>query len=233
MAVDGLARRFTTASAVATMGLLVCACEAPGTNDYNPPPLPEGGGGADASTGPVSLPFLVSEQFEPTGAMGDSPTNIMGVSISSDSSQCLQPRVTGAQGTCFTFAWKPVILTGQTSAWAGLYWQYPGGNWGTSPGLPIKPGATRVTFAAAGVQGGEQVQFIVGGINTTASDAGLAYADTFKATKLVTLTKAWQTFEIPLNGAKYTDVLGGFAWAITAGGTGRLSFYVDDIEWQP
>ncbi len=233
MAVAGRASRLALGlGGAVAMGLLVSACAAPGTNDYNPPPLPEGGG-VDASAGPVQLPFVVSEQFEPTGAMGDSPTNIMGVSISSDSSQCLQPRVSGAQGTCFTFAWKPVILPMQTSAWAGLYWQYPGGNWGMQAGLPIQPGATKVTFAAAGVQGGEQVQFIVGGINTTASDAGLAHADTFKATKLVTLTKAWQKVEIPLNGAKYSDVLGGFAWAITAGGTGRLSFYLDDIQWQP
>jgi hypothetical protein len=100
------------------------------------------------------------------------------------------------------------------------------------PGLPVAPGATKVTFAAAGAKGGEQVLFIAGGINTTPSDAGLTYEDQFKANTQVTLTKSWAYYEIPLTGDKYSTVLGGFAWTITAAGTEPIEFYVDDIEWQ-
>jgi hypothetical protein len=230
---------FALACAAGASVAYTSACKAPGSDAYNPPPVAEAGAGtgdagADVATGPVALPFTVSDEFQASGAMGDGPTNIMGVMISNDSTQCLQPRVTGALGDCYTFSWTPVFLPKANSAWAGLYWQYPNGNWGEKDGLAIQPGASKVTFAAAGVNGGEQVEFIVGGINVTPSDAGLSHKDTFKASKLVTLTKEWATYEVPIGSSdSYTTVLGGFAWAITAGGTSTFSFYVDNIQWEP
>jgi len=92
-----------------------------------------------------------------------------------------------------------------------------------------------VTFAAVGAAGGESVQFIVGGMNTTPSspDAGLTHSDSFKSTKQVTLTKEWATYEVPLTGAHYDSVIGGFAWTITTTSTAPVAFYVDNIQWEP
>jgi hypothetical protein len=222
----GLASLAALAVAISPLG-----CSAPGSSGGGTlvPATPVD---ASAASGPVSLPFTVSGEFQPTGFMGDSPTDFNAIVMSSDSSKC-PARVSGAVGVCYSIQWTPVIATGQSTAWVGVYWQYPGNNWGTLPGRPVQAGATKVTFAAMGAAGGEQIEFLVGGINTTPSsvDAGLTHADSFKMTKTITLTNAWATYEIPLTGAEYQDVIGGFAWSITAGSTAPIAFYVDDIQW--
>jgi hypothetical protein len=219
---------------VAPLSMLVAlaACAAPGSTDSGDTTShPD----ASTSSGPTSLPFTVSDEFQPTGFMGDSPMDFNAITMSSDSSQCPAPRISGAVGVCYTISWTPMIVSGAPSAWVGVYWQYPANNWGTMPGRDIGAGAGKVTFAAVGAAGGEQVQFIVGGINTTpgAPDAGLSFADSFKASKLVTLTNAWATYEVPLTGDEYMQVIGGFAWSITASTATPITFYVDDIQWQP
>jgi len=211
--------------------LAIAGCSAPGS-DQSGTPLPV----VDAApSSPTALPFAVSDEFQPTGFMGDSPADFNAIMMSSDSSQCPSPRVSGAVGVCYSVRWTPLVAAGSTTAWVGVYWQYPGNNWGAEQGRPIASGAGKVTFAAYGAKGGEQVQFIVGGVNTTpgASDAGLSYADTFKASKLVTLTHGWATYEIAVAGDHYSDVIGGFAWSITAASTTPIAFYVDDIQWEP
>jgi hypothetical protein len=217
------------AAAVGSLG-----CSAPGTSAGGTL-TPPAGDGVDAAAGPLSLPLTVSDDFLPTGFMGDSPTDFNAITMSSDSSQC-PARVSGAVGVCYSVTWAPVLGSGASSAWVGVYWQYPGNNWGALPGRPVQPGASKVTFAAAGVAGGEQVQFIVGGVNTTpgaSSDAGLTHADSFKAAKTVTLTATWATYEIPITGDTYEDVIGGFAWSITTASSAPVGFYVDDIQWEP
>jgi len=219
---------------VAPLALLLgsAACAAPGsTEDGDPPPQLD----ASASSGPTAVPFTVSNEFQPTGFMGDSPADFNAITMSSDSSQCPAPRVSGAVGVCYSISWTPLLVSGTPSAWVGVYWQYPANNWGAMPGRSIGAGAGKVTFAAVGAAGGEGVQFLVGGINTTpgASDAGLSYSDSFKASKLVTLTNSWATYEIPLSGDDYMQVIGGFAWSITASSATPITFYVDDIQWEP
>jgi hypothetical protein len=205
------------------------ACSAPGSTSKGNLRPPD----TDAGTTPTAVPFTVSDQFQPTGFMGDTPADFGAITMSSDSTKCPSPRVSGAQGVCYGITWAPVMSARASTAWVGVYWQYPADNWGAEVGLPVVAGATKVSFAAVGAVGGEQVQFIVGGIDGKGSDAGLPYADTFKASKLVTLTNAWATYEIPLAGDAYTDVLGGFAWSITASSTSPITFYVDDIQWEP
>jgi len=213
----------------APMLVVLGGCAAPGSTSKGTLPPPD----VDAAVAPTSVPFTVSDEFQPTGFMGDTPADFNAIAMSSDSSQCPTPRVSGAEGVCYSVSWTPLMSPGASTAWVGVYWQYPADNWGAQPGRPVVTGATKVTFAAVGAAGGEQIQFIVGGMNTTASDAGLQYSDSFKATKLVTLTKSWETFEIPLAGDSYTDVIGGFAWSITAASTTPVTFYVDDIQWEP
>jgi hypothetical protein len=208
------------------------ACSAPGS-DGGGTLAPVSTYDAAAASGPVAVPFTVSDDFQPTGFMGDSPDDFNAITMSSDASQC-PARVSGAVGACYSIQWTPQISAGATSAWVGVYWQYPANNWGVLAGRAIQAGATKVTFAAAGAAGGEQVDFLVGGVNNPPSspaDAGLTHADSFRATKTVTLTKGWATYEVPLTGDTYESVIGGFAWSITASSTTPISFYVDDIQW--
>jgi hypothetical protein len=221
----------TAVLAAAPVALLVEGCSAPGSSQTG---LATPGGDAAAASGPVSLPFAVSDDFQPTGFMGDTAADYNAIMMSNDSSDCPSPRVSGAVGVCYTVTWTPVFSPHETSAWVGVYWQYPANNWGAQDGRPVQSGASKVTFAAYGAKGGEQVQFIVGGVNAPGtSDAGLAHADSFKAEKLVTLTHGWATYEVPLTSDKYTQVIGGFAWSITASSETPITFYVDDIQWEP
>jgi hypothetical protein len=169
--------------------------------------------------------------FVPSGFMGDSPADFNSIKMSSDSSLCI-PRQPGAQGSCYTISWTPTLLAGAKSAWVGVYWQYPSNNWGAKPGKAIAPGASKVTFTAAGAAGGEQVEFLVGGVNTTGGTAGLTYADTFTANVQATLTTSWTRYEVSLAGDTYASVIGGFAWSITTSSTTPVTFYIDDIEWE-
>lgn len=190
-------------------------------------------GGSEASTGSgVPLPFYLSDQFVPTGFMGDSMASMTAITLAHDTTTCKSPRMSGAGGDCFTATWAPTI-SGPASAWAGVYWQSPPNNWGALPGKAIQTGATKVTFYAAGAQGGETIQVCAGGINYNASSATLPNADTFSVKiPAVTLTTSWTQYEISLQGASYEDVLGGFCWVSTATTSESITFYIDDIQWQ-
>ena len=146
-------------------------------------------------------------------------------------------RAPGADGDCYQITYTPPVPT--ANAWAGVYWQYPGNNWGGYFGHDVLPGATKLTVYAMGSRGGEQVSFKVGGI--AISDSTEAYHDSFQvAAPPVTLTKEWQQFTVDFDGAKYDEVLGGFAWIVnlplptgTAADTQPIVFYLDVIRWAP
>jgi hypothetical protein len=174
----------------------------------------------------------VSDQFVPTGFMGDSQASMAALTLAHDATTCKSPRQTGAGGDCFTAKWTPTLADGG-AAWAGVYWQSPANNWGAKPGKPIAPGATKVSFYAAGALGGETIQVSVGGINNGAATATLPYGDTFSIKQpAITLTTAWTHYEVPLTGATYTSVLGGFCWVLSATGSESVTFYVDDVKWE-
>jgi hypothetical protein len=195
-----------------------------------------GGGVVDAapeaSTATVALPFFVSDVFAPSGFMGDSQASQTAITLSHDASQCKTPRQSGAGGDCYSVTWAPIPPDGGSS-WAGVYWQAPANNWGAKQGKPIPAGATKVSFYAAGAVGGETIQTCAGGINATGASASLPYGDTFtvKSTNLV-LTTTWTQYEISLQGATYTDGLGGFCWVAAASHAGPVTFYIDDVKWE-
>lgn len=120
---------------------------------------------------------------------------------------------------CSRFTYVP-----GTAGWAGVYWQYPDGNWGDSPGRKIK-GVTKLVFWARGQRGGEQVAFKAGGIS------GKKYQDSFeKVLPPVELTTGWKHFEINLAGADTISVIGPFSWSANRHGNPQgLTFYLDDI----
>jgi hypothetical protein len=98
-------------------------------------------------------------------------------------------------------------------------------------GKAIAPGAKKVTFFAAGVNGGEKIKFAAGGINSMHADPALTHADTFNATITVTLDKVWTQYEIPLDGLMATEVLGGFSWTVEVSTATPIGFYIDGIRW--
>lgn len=201
-----------------------------GTGTGNPDTPPDADGGTP-STGSIALPFLVSDQFVPSGFMGDSPADFNAIKMSPDASKC-GARDPSAKGVCYSVSWTPSFLPNAKSAWVGVYWQYPANNWGAKSGKPIASGAAKVSFLAKGGAGGEMLTFLAGGINTKGGDPTLTYSDGFSATLPATLTTSWTRYEIPLSGDTYSSVLGGFGWSITTNAMTPVSFYVDDITWE-
>jgi hypothetical protein len=219
----------------------VAACSAPGSNGPAQDPNSSSGGTSSSSggtgsssggTGPLGLPFQVSDSYVPSGFMGDSPTDFNAVKMSPDPTKCTD-RDPAAKGACYTVNWTPVFLSGQKSAWVGVYWQYPANNWGAKEGKDIPAGATKVSFSAKGAAGGEKLTVIAGGVNIKgSSDPTLTHADTFQAQTDVQLTTSWAHYEIPLTGDTYSKVIGAFAWSMTTSASTPVQFFVDDISWE-
>lgn len=163
----------------------------------------------------TSLPFPLETQFFPSGWMGD-----------------------GESGTTFmSLSRKPMLVNGESTivieiryrkgpkGWAGIYWQYPDGNWGDQPGKSLV-GARAISFSARGDRGGELVELKSGGIRNK------RYQDSFeKSLGVIVLDKIWKPYAIDLSQADLSSVIGAFAWSASAADNqGDLHFYLADIE---
>jgi len=204
-----------TFSGAALAALLAAGC-ADG-NSFSDPEKPDAApdpGSPDAGpAAPTVLPFAVDSWFAPSGYMGDgeSPGAIADMQVCADS------RPASWMGNCHKITWTPGAMM-----WAGVYWQYPDGNWGDRPGLQIPAGATKITFQAWGATGNEQITFM----------AGMAAIDGFELKKeKVPLTTTPTEYSLELGGATYSRVVGGFGW-VAADSTSAVNFYLDDIRWQ-
>lgn len=172
-----------------------------------------GDGGKPGETAPSVLPFAVDDWYGPSGYMGDgeNPGAIK------DAQMCLPSRPSTWIGNCHRYTWTP-----SGKAWAGVYWQYPDGNWGDKPGLVIPAGATKIAFQAWGATGNEKVDFTV----------GMMAVDGFQITQAqIALTKDPKRYELSLAGATVTKVVGGFGW-IAKDATAAMTFGIDDIRWE-
>ncbi len=170
-------------------------------------------GGGPVGTGPTVLPFAVDDWYGPSGYMGDgeNPGAI------DDAQTCIDPRPSTWVGHCHAYTWTPT-----SEAWAGVYWQYPDGNWGDQPGLPIPDGATRISFQAWGETGTEQVDFMV----------GMMSVDGFQITREeVPLGTEPAEFSLELGATTYQRVVGGFGW-VAKEATAPVTFHIDDIRWE-
>lgn len=206
------------------------ACDEP-VEGFAAPPSDDGGGGTTTATTsnttssattstsgsggapvPASLPFAVDDYFAPSGYMGDgeTPGNLTATTT-------CPMRAGEMAGDCHTLDYSNAGGAG----FAGIYWQYPDGNWGTSEGLPMPDAAARLTFYAWSDGGGETVKFIAGGI------AGGANEDTLVMTEIeVTLSNTPTEYELPVG--THTHIIGGFAWTSAT----PLVFYVDDLQYK-
>jgi hypothetical protein len=113
-------------------------------------------------------------------------------------------------------------------------------NFGTAPDAGIDlAGAVRLTFWARGEQGGEEIEFFMGGVGR---DPGTGapqetYPDSTPRVPsqgtVFVLTTDWRQFSISLVGRDLGYVLGGFAWiADDAHNPGGAVFYLDDIQYE-
>ncbi len=116
----------------------------------------------------------------------------------------------------------------QNNGWAGIYWQNPANNWGNRPGGYNLNGRKKLLFKARGEKGGERIEeFKVGGLTGDYSDSGSSSIGP------ITLTKAWKTYEIPLEGQELSSISGGFCWTANRDGNpDGAVFYLDDIRYE-
>ncbi|MFT5431460.1 MAG: hypothetical protein ACI9OJ_002156, partial [Myxococcota bacterium] len=153
------------------------------------------------------LPLTVDDHYAPSGFFpAEEGENI-------DADGTCPNRAGDENGDCHAFTW-----TAGTSAFAGVWWQSPDGNWGDMgvPGLAIAPGATAISFWAWGKVGGEVIEFLSG-----------YSSDPYERKTEITLSTTPTEYRLDLTGTTYDTVAGGFGWVTAAGG---VSFYVDDIQ---
>ncbi|MCX5696408.1 MAG: InlB B-repeat-containing protein [Candidatus Omnitrophica bacterium] len=114
--------------------------------------------------------------------------------------------------------------------WAGVYWQSPPNNWGNlGPGLDLSD-FSRIRFWARGENGGEKIEFKIGGIKDTAGHL-LESAD--KSLGVEILKKGWNEYVYNLSDQNLTDVKEGFCWvASAANNPGGCIFYLDKIRYE-
>lgn len=116
--------------------------------------------------------------------------------------------------------------------WAGLYWQEPRGNWGKEQRLKNSgfnlSSYRRLRFWAR-ADTPTTIEFKVGGIDQPFGDSLSS-----PRTQTVTLTSECQEFEISLQSADLTHIIGGFCWVTNwANNPGGATFYLDDIRFEP
>jgi len=159
------------------------------------------------------LPFAVDDQYSASGFFedGETPGRI------TVEEECPERGGEG-RGACRTWSYTSTVGVG------GVIWQFPEDNFGEEPGYPMPQGATRVSFAAWGAEGGEQVDFFVG--------AGGDDVDGFERRTSLTLTDEPTVYTVDVVGTDYDRVVGGFAWVATLGAGNSITFYTDDVVWE-
>jgi hypothetical protein len=161
----------------------------------------------------------VSDRFIPSGWMGD--YNDLSINTYSADDPYSKPYCTEILYTA---------ARSNNAGWAGIYWQHPENNWGTTAGwIDVFNGARKLTFWARGKNGGEKAEFKMGGI------AG-EYSDSVRpaiSTGPVVLSNNWTRYEINLTRLDLSQVIGGFCWVTNAESNPRGStIYLDDISYE-
>ena len=114
-------------------------------------------------------------------------------------------------------------------------------NFGQHPDAGIDlSGATALRFRARGAEGGERVEFFMGGVGRNAETgqplADAPYPDSShrhpRVGTVFTLTRDWREFTIDLTGLDLSYVLGGFGWvAKSSQNPGGAVFFLDSIDY--
>lgn len=179
----------------------------------------------------VELPFLVSEEFTPSGFMGDGELDDV-VTMEVDNDKC-HVRAADSRGSCFRFDYH--APASGSIGWGGVYFQAPPNNWGDLPGKRVAQGAKQLRLKAAGLTGTELATFTMAGLTgTDANGDPYPNADTFKGTKSFSLTTDFVEYVVPVPAnATYDRVLGAFAWSLLAPADhSPVAIFLDDIRWE-
>lgn len=158
------------------------------------------------------------QAYYPSGLMGD----IRALSI--DHTSSTKPH-SGRSSIKITYDPSKQSANG----WAGLYFQYPDGNWGEYPGRNLS-GATKLAFWVRAAQP-TVAEFLAGGINRPPR-AEHEYSDSFGplTSGPIKITQEWQRHEIPLIGEDLSSVIGSFAIVFSIAHTGEpRAVYIDDV----
>jgi len=117
--------------------------------------------------------------------------------------------------------------------------QAPQANFGTIPSSGFDlTGATALTFWARGQQGGEKIEFFMGGVGRDPLSGqplpGVPYPDSAGVVKATfVLTVDWRQYRLDLAGKDLRYVLGGFGWdASDASNPSGAVFFLDDIQYE-
>ncbi len=98
-------------------------------------------------------------------------------------------------------------------------------------------GATELRFAARGENGGERVEFFTGGFGYSGETGEQTepYPDSTgkHSTGEIKLTKDWQEYSIPLDGADLSYIVCGFGYVLSdSNGNSDNTFYIDEIRFE-
>lgn len=170
----------------------------------------------------IDAPFLMASYFYPSGWMGDGEWGKKNLNVIAQHRS--SNRAHDTDNACIRIEYRP-----GSRGWAGVYWQYPDGNWGEFPGTRVRD-ANSISFWARGESGGELVEFKAGGIRGN----GLPYQDSFEKTNgPVSLTDQWVRYEIDLRECDLSHILGAFCCVFTKEGNPQgLVIFVDDIRYE-
>jgi hypothetical protein len=208
-----------------------------------------GTGTEGVEVGPLQGRFYVSDEFSPSGHMGDGENP--GFITASIGVNC-KARAPNVGGACYRYDYQPDLRPG-AAMWAGVYWVYPSNDWGTRPGRTLIPPYKRVRFKAAAelrpdasnpeTKETPRVSFLVGGIGSNPADPQ-PYADETighaQAVKNAYLTPEWQDLEIDLSSVVPDapfDMISGFCWTVNyqpgvpTPQSPPTVIYLDDIVW--
>ncbi len=110
--------------------------------------------------------------------------------------------------------------------WAGIYWQNPPNNWGDVDGGYDLSNAEKLVFWARGENGGEKVNFKLGGISGRYPDSAYVVFGT------VSLSTEWKQYEIDLSGHDLSYISGGFVWVAKEDENPEgCTLYLDEIRY--
>lgn len=117
----------------------------------------------------------------------------------------------------------------QGAGWAGIYWQQPANNWGTKAGGFDLTGFKKLTFWAKALTDNVTInEFKIGGIT---GEFGDSYSVSIGP---VTLTRDWKKYEIKLDPALLTHIIGGFCFATANDAVPEKGYtiYLDEIRYE-
>jgi len=170
----------------------------------------------------VQFPFFVynndgeqaNTHFIPSGYMGDHGDIKMDFNIADAPKE---------GKTCIKIAYSGQKSQGQ--GWAGVFWQEPENNWGEKDGGYNLTGAKKFVFWAKGAQGGEEVEFMVGG--GAGKDGKKGNTAEAKLGK-VTLANTWTQYSIDLSGKDLSNIIFGFGFVVAGN---AKTFYLDRMAY--